>query len=251
MELFERVSGARMHTAMYRPFTVATDYLYSSITRDAIFLIRRSSRIISGAFLGLLNNRAFRSRCSGVGIFSLEKLENYGITGVIGRASGLVSDSRLGLGGKAYSIYPTVSFNTFIGKNGDCYDRFIVRSRELFESFNIIIQLLSRLSTFQNTNHTKPRSKFCSMEGVITHFKFQSGFAETLGGIGVSVVESPKGLLSVMCVSNFSTSPYRVQLKSPVAANLHLLSTAANGYTFADFVSTFCSLDVVLGEIDR
>lgn len=251
MELFERVSGARMHTAMYRPFTVSTDYLYSSIIRDSIFLIRRSSRIISGAFLGLINNRAFRSRCSGVGVFSMTKLENYGITGVIGRASGVLIDSRLGLGCKAYSIYPTVSFNTFVGKNGDCYDRFIVRSRELFESFNIIIQLLSKLSTYRDTSYVKSRSKFCSMEGVITHFKAQSGFSEALGGVGLSVVESPKGLLSVMCVSNYTTTPYRIQLKSPVAANLHLLSTAANGYTFADFVSTFCSLDVVLGEIDR
>jgi len=186
-----------------------------------------------------------------VGIFSLAKLENYGITGVIGRASGLVIDSRLGLGCKAYSIYPTISLNTFVGKNGDCYDRFIVRSRELFESFNIIIQLLSKLSIKLNTNKPTARSKFCSMEGVITHFKLQAGFIESVGGVGLSVVESPKGLLSVMCVSNFSVSPYRIQLKSPVAANLHLLATAANGYTFADFVSTFCSLDVVLGEIDR
>lgn len=203
MELFERVSGARMHTAMYRPFTVSTDYLYSSITRDAIFLIRRSSRVISGAFLGLINNRAFRSRCSGVGIFSLAKLENYGITGVIGRASGLIIDSRLGLGCKAYSVYPVISLNTFVGKNGDCYDRFIVRSRELFESFNIIIQLLSKLSVKSNVSSPKSRSKFCSMEGVITHFKLQAGFIESVGGVGLSVVESPKGLLSVMCVSNF------------------------------------------------
>lgn len=251
MELFERVSGARMHTAMYRPFSVATDYFFATLIKDALFLIKRSSRIISGAFLGLLNNRAFRSRCSNIGVFSIRKLENYGITGVIARASGLVIDSRLGLGSSSYASYPSLTLNTFIGKSGDCYDRFIVRSRELFESMSIILQLISKLKITKQTATHKSRSKFNSMESVITHFKQQAGVSECVSGMGVSTVESPKGLLSVVLVSNQTVSPYRVHLKSPVSANLHLLATAANGYTFADFVSTFCSLDVVLGEIDR
>lgn len=251
MELFERVSGARMHTAMYRPFSVSTDYFFATLIKDTLFLIRRSSRIISGAFLGLLNNRAFRSRCSNVGIFSIKKLENYGITGVIGRASGLAIDSRLGLGSLSYAAYPSLAFNTFIGKSGDCYDRFIVRSRELFESMSIVLQLITKLNTTKQTMGNKNRSKFNSMESVITHFKQQSGVNELMGGFGMTTVESPKGLLSVVMVANHSITPYRVHLKSPVSANLHLLATAANGYTFADFVSTFCSLDVVLGEIDR
>lgn len=251
MELFERVSGARMHTAMYRPFTVSTDYFFASVVKDTLFLVKRSSRIISGAFLGLLNNRAFRSRCSNIGVFSIRKLENYGITGVIARASGLVVDARLGLGSLPYAAYPSLAFNTFIGKSGDCYDRFIVRSRELFESMGIILQLITALKISKHSKTNKSRSKFNSMESVITHFKQQSGINEFVGGLGITTVESPKGLLSVVVVSNQSISPYRVHLKSPVSANLHLLATAANGYTFADFVSTFCSLDVVLGEIDR
>jgi NADH-quinone oxidoreductase subunit D len=218
-------------------------------------ILTKGSRVISGAFLGLLNNRAMRSRCSGVGSFSKKKILSYGVSGVIARASGLAVDSRLGLLSPTYGSYGSISVSTFTGIKGDCYDRFVVRSKEMLESFLIISQLLPVLtsiigSSLRNANVNK-RSKFVSMESVISHFKSSSSSLTINPAISVSSVEGPKGFIGVFLVDTGSVAPYRLHVRSPVAHNLHLLSTASNGYTFADFVATFCSLDVVLGEIDR
>jgi len=255
MELFERISGARMHTALYRPFGFGGDFMWGSFVRDLLFILTRGSRIISGAFLGLLNNRAMRSRCSGVGSFSKKKIASYGISGVIARASGVSTDARLGLGSVTYSAYGSFSLSTFLGLRGDCYDRFVVRAREMLESFLIITQALPILNSILNksigADSYNKRSKFVSMESVISHFKVSAGFGPLVKSIAISSIEGPKGFVGVLIVNSGSVSPYRFHVRSPVAHNLHLLSTASNGYTFADFVATFCSLDVVLGEIDR
>lgn len=203
--------------------------------------------------MGLVNNRSLRSRCAGVGIFSPQKVKAYGVQGVIARASGVVVDSRLGLGYAPYACYPALALTTFIGVKGDAYERFIVRAREMLESFALIAQLLAPLAqSVKPTYNSTSRAKFVSMEGVITHFKGTTSAVPVAAlGQSVGVVEGPKGLVGVSVVAAGLASPYRFQVRSPVAHNLHLLSTCANGYTFADFVTTFCSLDVVLGEIDR
>lgn len=173
MEVFERVSGARMHTAAYRPFSFGGDLMFGQVSADISWAISRGLRMISGAFLGLLNNRAFRSRCSGIGMMSARKLSLYGIQGVIARAAGMPLDSRLGLGAPSYSAYRTTALSTFLGKRGDCYDRFVVRGREIVESFRIIVQVLESfergLSSARSSRRS--RSKFVSMEAVIEHFK--------------------------------------------------------------------------------
>jgi NADH:ubiquinone oxidoreductase subunit D len=253
MEVFERISGARMHTAIYRPFDVGQDFVFNQLSRDVAWLVSKSLRLVSGAFLGLLNNRAFRSRCAGIGIFSAAKLRAYGVQGVIARASGLLVDSRLGLGYRSYGLYRSASAITYLGARGDCYDRFIVRCRELLESFRLVSQFLNALERFSPAlkNAVRPRSKFVSMESTIRHFKGVTYTPAAGAGLGWSLVEGPKGGVSVLIVHSGAASPHRLHVRSPVAHNLHLLSTSTNGYTLADFVSTFCSMDVVLGEIDR
>jgi NADH:ubiquinone oxidoreductase subunit D len=257
MEFFERVSGARMHTALYRPFTVGSSAFSLFQYNDLVLVLQRGLRIISGAFLGLLSNRAFRSRCSHIGAFSIAKVRSYGITGIIARASGISLDARLGIGANQYSTYAAVTLRTFTGKRGDSFDRFVLRIREVVESYHIILQCLS---TMRDSNFMLPnsqfsslfsRSKFISMESVISHFKNSSSGITLNSGLSLSCVESPKGFVGVFLVSSGCISPYRLHVRSPVAHNLHLLSTVSNGQTFADFVATFCSLDVVLGEIDR
>jgi len=255
MELFERLSGARMHTAVYRPFGFGSNAQLSSLSRDALGVTQRGARVIGGAFLGLLNNRAMRSRCSGVGSFSVAKVSSYGIQGVIARASGVPVDARLGLGLASYGAYGSYSFRSFLGKRGDCYDRFVVRAREMLESFHILTQALVSvdiaISSHSLASVPAHRPSFVSMEGVIAHFVNAVTGAQVSAGLGMAYVEGPKGVVSVCITATGAPQPYRLHVKSPVAHNLHLLSTAANGYTFADFVATFCSMDVVLGEIDR
>jgi len=252
MELCERISGARMHTAMYKPFTINTDLLFNNTLKDILILIQRGARVISGAFLGLLSNRALKSRLAGVGSFSQLKLKNYSISGIIARSGGILIDSRLGLGGPQYSIYNLLSFRTFIGKRGDCYDRFIVRSKEILESYRLITQIIDNFylnNYFKNS--VKQKNKFTSMEGIINHFKNINSPINNTKGLSLGIVEGPKGLVITSIVANGGISPSRVHIKSPVAHNLHLLNSVANYSTFADFVATFCSMDVVLGEIDR
>jgi NADH:ubiquinone oxidoreductase subunit D len=186
-----------------------------------------------------------------VGFFSAPKLKAYGVTGVIARASGVLIDLRSGLGGSSYSAYPTSSFKTFIGKRGDCYDRFICRAKEIIESYRLITQNLTFAVEQLTLISGATRSKFVSMESVIAHFKSSSSGLPSTQGIAISSVEGPKGVVSTLAISSATTSPSRVHVRSPVAHNLHLLNTVTNCYTFADFVATFCSMDVVLGEIDR
>ena len=207
-------------------------------------MTQRCARVISGAFLGLVNNRALRSRCSGVGHFSPTKVTNYGIHGVIARASGVAVDLRLGLGGPTYAAYGALSVRSFVGRRGDCYDRFVVRARELLTSYKLLG------SARQPAADKRPKTE--SMEAVIMHFKASCG-SGSVGerGLGVSSVEGPKGCVTVSVINTGGQLPHRLHVRSPVAHNLHLLDTAATNVTFADFVATFCSLDVVLGEIDR
>jgi NADH-quinone oxidoreductase subunit D len=249
MEFFERLSGARMHTAVYRPFTLGGggEAWIAQALPDLVFLIQRGARFTSGAFLGLLSNRALRARLSGIGQFSPSKISCYGVTGVIARSAGVAVDKRLGRG-SGYGGYGYVTFRSFCGRRGDNYDRFILRAKEVLECLRLVSQGLSRC---EEGASARPRSKFVSMEALIGHFHESMGAGWAVRGLSYGAVEGPKGEVGVLLVSPGSTHPHRVQIRSPVAHNLHLVASGAMGVTFADFVATFCSLDVVLGEIDR
>lgn len=250
MSVFEYASGARMHTALYRPFSLGYGVSCAALAPSILLLVQRGARVVNGAFVTLLANRAFKSRASQIGSFSPTKVRSYGISGVIARASGVCVDARLGLGSSQYSAYPVVSCKTFIGRRGDVYDRFMLRVRELINSYDLVLFSLSMLST-KDYSSAATRSKFVSMEGVISHFKRSTTGYTSARGFTIGCVEGPKGFVGTALVSAGDASPYRVHVRSPVAHNLHLLTSQCNGQTFADFVSTFCSMDVVLGEIDR
>jgi len=246
MELYERVSGARMHTALYKPFNFNFNLFNKLLINDILFLISRGSRYVSGSFLALLNNKSLKSRLSNIGIFSQKKLLNYGITGIIARGSGICLDLRLTTN-LDNNIYNFLTFKSFMGRKSDSLDRFIIRSKEVIESFKIINQLLLFIKPIEiNKNN-----KFINMENLISHFKENVFTKNNLSNLTCSFIESPKGLIMVNLILTKSQYIYRVSLRSPVAHNMNLLPTIGNCPTFADFVSTFCSLDVVLGEIDR
>lgn len=317
MEFFERVSGARMHTALYKPnsfdWTSITELFFLDLSK---FLLK-SSRSISGAFLGLLNNRILKSRLANVGSIQISKVSNYGITGIISRSAGLKEDLRLKKINN-YGAYWYLSFRTFLGKKGDNYDRFLIRIKEILESFRVVSQIVVFLSLKSNTqlqnknvnccfkytfrlySKTSPsvfyrlrsyrfnnsraffyfktsefkkfknayfnlqnllfsnfsnsinfKTKFSSMESTIEHFKYYSEGIQVPMGISYQHVESPKGLMGVSLISDGSLQPYRCKIRTPVSHNMHLIPSICTGVMFADFVATFCSLDIVLGEIDR
>jgi len=249
MTVFEYLSGARMHTALYRPFCIGAGVDVSAVTSAVLNLVQRGARVINGAFVTLLANRAFKARSSHIGAFSPLKVKAYGISGVIARASGVCVDARLGLGAPSYAAYPAMAVRSFIGRRGDVYDRFLLRVREIVASYDLILSALSSLRHL--TPAVESRSKFISMEGVISHFKKSSlGYVASRGTV-TAAVEGPKGFVGVCLTAAGDVAPYRLHVRSPVAHNLHLLTSQCNGQTFADFVSTFCSMDVVLGEIDR
>lgn len=285
MELFERVSGARMHTALYRPFTVDLTPLTAGFFRDLAHFLTRCGRSLSGAFLGLLHNRVIKTRLAMLGQISKNKALAHGISGVIARSTGLCVDLRL-TATPGYGAYRGLSFRTFLGRRGDNLDRFLLRIKEMVESFRVISQVAQMLNPIaergaapfsfskksglsapanqpqiQNTlsSASNPRSLFLvpnkgpysSMEALIHHFRLSSEGHPSLPGLAYGGVEGPKGEVGVTILSGGGVRPYRLKVRTPVSHNMHLIPLVARGVLFADFVATFCSLDIVLGEIDR
>lgn len=126
----------------------------------------------------------------------------------------------------------------------------MIRIKEVSESLRIVGHCLAICAPMAHST-TPGRTKFTGMEELIEHFKAHSEGVAVPAGMGYAVVESPKGELGVVVLSDGSPRPYRVSVRSPVAHNMHMLPSLAAGATFADFVAAFCSLDIVLGEIDR
>lgn len=287
MELYERVSGARMHTALYRPFTVDLSPLTNGFFRDLAFFLTRCGRSLSGAFLGLLHNRAIKTRFAMVGQLSKNKAQAHGITGIVARSTGACLDLRL-VPSHGYGAYRGLTFRTFLGRRGDNLDRFLLRIKEVVESFRIISQVanaLTPLTTRPQAHQLRspltpvshcvgvlggaptsdvlggeaPRSLFIvpsygsygSMEALIHHFRLSSEGHPSAPGLSYGGVEGPKGEVGVTVISSGGVRPYRLKVRTPVSHNMHLIPLVARGSLFADFVASFCSLDIVLGEIDR
>ena len=145
MELFERVSGARMHTALYRPFTVDLSPLTKGFFADLAHFLTRCGRSLSGAFLGLLHNRVMKTRMAMLGQISRAKVGAHGITGVVARSSGLCVDLRL-TPTSGYGAYRALTFRTFMGRRGDNLDRFLLRIKETVEAYRLISQVAQALS---------------------------------------------------------------------------------------------------------
>jgi NADH-quinone oxidoreductase subunit D len=145
MELCEQASGARMHTALYRPFGFDLSVFTGVFLRELSQFLSRCGRSLAGAFLGLLNNRSLKSRLSFVGQVSLAKVTSYGITGLIARSCGGLYDLRL-QGRPGYTIYRGLAFRTFLGRRGDNLDRFVIRVKEVAEGFRLLSQCVQALN---------------------------------------------------------------------------------------------------------
>ncbi len=253
MEFYERVCGARLHAAYFRPGGVHQD-LPAGLTHDIRAFTETFPKVIDDMEGLLTENRIFRQRTVDIGIVSAEEALDWGFSGPMIRGSGLAWDLRRA---QPYDCYADLSFGIPIGKNGDCFDRYLVRMEEMRQSLAIIAQCLDRMPEgpvhTPNNKVTPPRRAEMkhSMEALIHHFKLYTEGYHVPPGATYTAVEAPKGEFAVYLVSNGSNRPYKCHIRAPGFAHMAAMDFLCKGHMLADSVAILGSMDIVFGEVDR
>ena len=253
MEFYERVCGARLHANYYRVGGVAAD-LPAGLTEDILAWGEAFPTWLGDIEKLLNNNRIFKQRSVGIGVVNAEQALDWAFSGPNLRASGVAWDLRKS---QPYSVYDQMDFDIPVGKNGDCYDRYMVRIFEMYESLKIIKQAIEKMPNGPVRSDDRkvaapPRGEMKrSMEALIHHFKlFTEGF-HVPAGETYSVVETPKGEFGVYLVSDGTNKAYRCKIRAPAFAHLQATDFMSKGHMLADAVANIGSIDIVFGEIDR
>lgn len=272
MEFYERVSGARMHAAFYRPNDLDWTGLNHQFFLDVALFARDCFKSLTEIFAVLTTNNIWKSRLIGVGGVNLNDAISYGVSGPVVRSVGIRKDVRF-YKSETYASYWYLSLNSFLGKRGDSYDRFLIRVREMYESVNIVFQILSNLTndkTSSDSNNTKvdffsffdflykikknqlnKKTKYTSMEGLISHFKKYSEGIKVPKGFTYAAVEAPKGEFGVALLSDGTSKPYRCKIRTPAYHHMHVMPRMVQGHYVADLVTVLGSQDIVFGDVDR
>ena len=253
MEFYERVSGARMHANYIRPGGVVYDLPLGFMDDLFLFLNQFITRINEIDEM-LTTNRIWKQRLVDIGVISAKDAQDWGFSGVMLRSTGVMWDIRKD---EPYEIYSDLNFEIPVGRNGDCYDRYLLRMEEMRQSVSIIIQCLNKIpggpiKTADNKVVAPSRAELKnSMEALIHHFKyFSEGFIVPEGETYVAT-EAPKGEFGVYLISDGSSRPYRCKIKVPGFGHLQALDFLAKDHLIADVVTIIGTLDIVFGEIDR
>ena len=253
LEFCERASGARFHSNYFRPGGVAKDVDKKLLADIQTFINELPARIADVEEL-LTDNRIFKQRLIDIGVVSKLDALKHGFSGPMIRASGIAWDIRKS---EPYDVYDKMEFKVPVGKNGDCYDRYLVRVEEVLESIKIVQQCLDQMpeGPYKSTDSKiSPPSRDMmkeSMEDMINHFKlFTEGFKTPKGEVYVPV-ETPKGEFGVYLISDGTNKPYRCYIRATGFAHLQSIDEIGKGYMLADVVAILGSMDVVFGEIDR
>ena len=253
LDINELVSGVRMHTSFIRVGGLLADVpeeFYQMVAE----VVRTFPRFFDEYDVLITGNPIFRERTIGLGRISAADAMNYGVTGPALRGSGVAYDLRKA---KPYSAYDHFEFDVPIGQNGDIYDRYLVRMREMRESLKIIEQALKNLPGGPvNTKDRKvvppPRNEInTSMESLIHHFKLVTEGMRVPKGQVYEAVESPRGEIGFYIVSNGQNRPYRCKVRAPSFSNLAALPFMAKDELLPDLVAVVGSIDIVLGDVDR
>jgi len=253
MNFCERVSGARLHMGYFRPGGVARD-MPADLADDIYEWIEQAPSFIDDVETLLTENRIFKQRCVDIGIISADDALDWGLTGPCLRASGVPWDLRKA---QPYDSYADMDFDVPIGKNGDCYDRYLVRVAELREAVKIMKQCLDTMppgpvKTQSHKSSPPPRESMKhSMEALINHFKLYTEGYHVPAGETYGAVEAPKGEFAVYLMSDGTNRPYRCKIRAPGFPHLQALEHMSKGHMLADVVANLGSLDIVFGEIDR
>ena len=253
MEFYERVSGARLHSAYFRPGGVHRD-LPPGLLQDIGSFCESFPLVIDDIEALLTENRIFRQRTVSVGTVSREEAEDWGFSGPMLRGSGVPWDLRKS---QPYDVYDRMTFDIPVGKNGDCFDRYLVRIEEMRQSLKIVSQCIEEMP--DGPVRTKDRKVSPpsrgemkqSMEALIHHFKLYTEGYHVAPGETYTAVEAPKGEFGVYLVSDGSNKPYRCKIRAPGFAFLQATDYLSKGYMLADMVAIVGSMDIVFGEIDR
>ena len=253
MGFYERVSGSRLHANYFRPGGVHQD-LPRGLLEDITKFCEEFPKIINDLETLLTDNRIFKQRNVDVGIVSKQDALDYSFSGVMLRGSGVAWDLRKS---QPYDCYKQLDFKIPIGKNGDCYDRYLCRIEEMRESVDIINQCLVKIPKgpvkTQNAKVTPPPKKELknSMEALIHHFKlFTEGYRVDKDEI-YTCVEAPKGEFGVYLISDGSNKPYKCKIKAPGFSHLQAMDYLIKGHMLADVPAVLGSMDIVFGEVDR
>ena len=253
MTFYERVSGSRLHANYFRTGGVHQD-LPIGLAEDILKFCESFPKIINDLENLLTDNRIFKQRNVDIGIVSQQDALDYSFSGVMLRGSGVAWDLRKS---QPYECYEKFNFKIPVGKNGDCYDRYLCRIEEMRESINIMKQCLKDIPTgpikaIDGKVSPPPKSEIKkSMEALIHHFKlFTEGYRVDAGEI-YTAVEAPKGEFGVYLVSDGSNKPYKCKIRAPSFSHLQAMDYLIKGHMLADVPAVLGSLDVVFGEIDR
>ncbi len=253
MGFYERVSGSRLHANYFRAGGVHKD-LPIGLDKDINQFCNSFPKIIDDLETLLTDNRIFKQRNVDIGVVSKQDALDYSFSGVMLRGSGIAWDLRKS---QPYDCYNNLDFKIPIGKNGDCYDRYLCRIEEMRESVKIINQCLEQIPNGPiKTNDGKispPTKKDIkeSMEALIHHFKlFTEGYRVDKDEIYVAV-EAPKGEFGVYLISDGSSKPYKCKIRAPGFAHLQAMDYLIKGHMLADVPAVLGSMDIVFGEVDR
>ncbi len=256
MGFYERASGARLHAAYFRPGGVHQD-ITPQMLDDIDVWCDEFPRVLNNLHGLLTENRIFKQRNADIGIISEQDVQDWGFSGVMARGSGLAWDLRRS---QPYECYDEFDFKIAIGKNGDCYDRYLVRMAEMEESTSIIRQACAKLREPAAKTDILARGKLApptrgdmktSMESLIHHFKlYTEGFHVPAGEI-YAAVEAPKGEFGVYLVADGTNKPYRAKIRAPGFLHLQALDFMCKGHQLADVSAIIGTMDIVFGEVDR
>lgn len=253
MLFYEKVSGSRMHSAYFRPGGVSQD-LPEGLLEEIAAFAESFPKILKDTEGLLTENRIFKQRTVNIGVVSKEQALDWGFSGVMLRGSGFAWDLRKS---QPYDVYDKMDFDIPIGKNGDCYDRYLLRVEEMYQSLKIIKQCIKEIpegpiKTSDRKISPPPRAEMKqSMEALIHHFKLYTEGYHVPKGEVYAAVEAPKGEFGVFLVADGSNKPYRCKIKAPGFAHLQGLEFMSRGHMIADVVANIGSLDIVFGEVDR
>ena len=253
MGFYERVSGSRLHANYFRAGGVHKD-LPAGLDNDIDEFCNKFPNIIDDLETLLTDNRIFKQRNVDIGIVSKQDALDYSFSGVMLRGSGVAWDLRRS---QPYDCYDDLEFKIPIGKNGDCYDRYLCRIEEMRESVKIIKQCLENIpkgpvKTEDGKISPPPKKEIKqSMEALIHHFKlFTEGYRVDKDEI-YTAVEAPKGEFGVYLISDGSSKPYKCKIRAPGFTHLQAMDYLIKGHMLADVPAVLGSMDIVFGEVDR
>jgi len=253
MEFYEAASGARLHANYFRTGGVAKD-LPAGLEERIGEWVQGFPKFVDDLEGLLTDNRIWKQRTVDIGVIGPEDALAWGFSGPCLRASGVPWDLRRS---QPYEMYDQLDFKVPVGRNGDCYDRYLMRVAEMRESADIIKQCLARMKpgpvkVLDNKISPPSRAEMKrSMEALIHHFKLFTEGYHVPAGATYTAVESPKGEFGVYLVADGTNKPYRCKIRPTGFAHLQATEFLSKRHMLADAVAIIGSLDIVFGEIDR